>query len=241
MHLNLSRIIKISVNVIMSILLVVSSYTAINLNGQNEKLNATNGALSVTINNQEDTINSLMANSENLNTNVTQLQGENNQLKEDKKALEDRIQELLEQIEKDNETVVVESTKRDFKTYMSYKAITSTSSRQWQLQQKATTNEDGIRCIDGIPMVAVGTGWGLKVGDVALVTCENGNSFKVVVGDIKSNAHTDAENKTSTASGCRCEFIVDIPKLDNNVKVMGNMATLAKYKGYVVSIVKVKQ
>lgn len=240
MHLKLSRVIKISVNVIMSILLVVSSYTTINLNGQNTEINTANSTLNATIMNQEDIINGLTENNEMLNASITQMQSENEKLQEDQNVLEARIQELLAQIERDNETVTIESTKRDFKTYMSYKAITSTSSRQWQLQQEATTDEDGIRRLNGIPMVAIGTGWGLKVGDVGLVVCENGNSFKVVVGDIKSNAHTDEENKTTVASGCRCEFIVDIPELDNYVKVTGNVANMSKYKGYVVSIVKVK-
>jgi hypothetical protein len=170
---------------------------------------------------------------------ITQLTEVNNQLLKTKEALEEKSNSLETIIEKLKERPIIESSNRDFKTYMSYKMITNASSRQWELQQQATTGKYGIRYFNDMPMVAIGTGWGLDVGDVGLVVCENGNSFKVVVGDIKSNSHTDAENKTTTASGCRCEFIVDVVALDRTVKVMGNVATLSDYNGYVVSIVEV--
>lgn len=128
--------------------------------------------------------------------------------------------------------------RKDFKSYMSYTAITNKTSAQWQLQQRAHTNRDGIRCIDGVPLVAVGTGWGLSVGDSAIVTCDNGNSFRVVIGDIKADIHTMSDNKTTAANNCRCEFIVDVNALNKTVKKLGNISALEKYSGYVISIVK---
>lgn len=237
--------IKKAINVIAAILLM----SIIIMNTvQNKELKDKNGILIENINAKEDIINGLTADNENLNTNIAQLEGENSNLHENNKLLKLEVQELLAEIEKNkkensqtnnnNNSNNTSSTRKDFKCFMPYDAITSKSSMQWKLQQQATTNEDGIRCIDGVPMVAVGTGWGLRVGDIAIVTCENGNRFKVMVGDIKANKHTDAENKTTIFNGCRCEFIVDKDALDPMVRKMGNIATLDKYKGYVVDIQK---
>jgi len=257
MDFKLSSIIKAAVNVCFVIMLIIAVFNIVNLNEQNETLISDNETLNATIAANENTINELTQGNKTLNENVlsvksenANLQVENNKLQENNNALASQIQELIAQIEKLEAKKVEEEKeegkvtqpitppKRDFKSFMSYKAITSKSSKQWQLQQEAITNEDGIRCIDGIPLVAIGTGWGLSVGDIAMVACENGNSFKIMVGDIKSDKHTDAEHKTS-GSGCRCEFIVDISKLNSKVKVMGNMSTLPKYSGYVVDITKV--
>ena len=121
---------------------------------------------------------------------------------------------------------------------MSYTAITNKSSSQWKLQQRAYTDENGFRCIDGYPLVAIGTGWGCWVGDTILITCENGNSFKAIVGDIKADRHTTEDNKTTLSNNCRCEFIIDSSALHPSVKSAGNVAVLQQYSGYVVNIQK---
>jgi cell division protein FtsB len=206
--------------ILIALLLVCSVIIS---NNKYNELKESNNVLEVTVNNQTATIDKLTE--------------ENNNLKEYISQLEEKI---AEQEQKNNvySTKTVTVSNRDFKSYMSYKAITDRSSMQWQLQQQAYTDGNGIRCIDGRPMVAVGTGWGLVVGDVALVTCDNGNSFEVIVGDIKADAHTFSDNKTGAANGCRCEFIVDSSVLNNTVKAMGNVAVLEAYNGYVTNITK---
>ena len=230
--------IKVTLNVAMVILLALSICMTVNVYKQNKEINNKNNELTTTINTHEKTINQLSQNNANLTTKIKQLKDINSKLLEDNNLLEIRIQELLTDIE-EFEKLIITPSYDDFKSYLPYDAITNRLSKQWQLQQQATTNEDGIRCIDEIPMVAVGTGWGLTVGDIALVTCDNGNSFKVIIGDIKADIHTDAANKTTVASGCRCEFIVELNKLVPKVKSMGNVAVLAKYSGYVVNIEKI--
>lgn len=199
-------------------------YSAISSNNKYNKLKESNDALELTVNNQATTIDDMTE--------------ENNDLKEYISQLEEKIatQEQKKSVTSTNTTSV---SNRDFKSYMSYKAITDRSSKQWQLQQQAYTDDNGIRCVNGRPMIAVGTGWGLVVGDVALVTCDNGNSFEVIIGDIKADAHTLADNKTGAANGCRCEFIVDSSALNNTVKVIGNVAVLKAYSGYVVNITRI--
>lgn len=220
MHFIKSNYIKDIVIIFLVSTLVCS---AIGWNRQYNRLEELNNVLETTVNNQSATINEFTE--------------ENNDLKEYVSQLEEKI---ITQEQKKNTTLTKTTSVsgRDFKSYMSYKAITDRSSKQWQLQQQAYTDENGIRCVDGRPMIAVGTGWGLVVGDVALVTCDNGNNFEVIIGDIKADAHTLSDNKTGAANGCRCEFIVDSSTLNNTVKVMGNVAVLKAYSGYVTDITR---
>ena len=229
MHLKFSSIIKISFNIIIIALLVSAMFIINNLN--------------TVVDNKDYEINGLVHNNENLNLNIIDIKEQNKKLQTENDELNGQIQDLLTQIKNLEGTIsqlqanIATLSKKDFKSYLPYTAITNKNSKQWELQQDATTNEDGIRCLNGLPMVAVGTGWGVWVGDTIIVNCANGNSFKAIVGDIKSDRHTDAENKTTVSNGCRCEFLVDLDKLDPYVKLMGNIATMDKYTGYVLSIV----
>lgn len=240
--------IKAVINIIAAILLIAVVIICL---VKNMELKTKNDRLNADISAQEGVVKNLSVDNENLsgkiaqlNADISQLNNTNNKLREDNESYELQVQEMLNEIEKlEKEILQIKnnnstSSHKDFKSYMPYQAITNRYSKQWELQQYATTNEDGIRCIDGVPMIAIGTGWGLWVGDIVTVTCENGNSFKAIVGDIKDDSHTDTENKTTVANGCRCEFIVDIAKIDPTAKIMGNMATLDKYKGYVVNVEK---
>lgn len=225
---------------IMLIIIVAISFKITEVNNLNSELESQNHTLSQLYTAAEDTITALSNENSKLKENVdnvvninTDLQTQLEMITLQKRELFQQIVELKMQLKQDP---TVEEPNVDFKTYMSYSAITDHTSRQWILQQQALTNEDGIRCIDGIPMVAVGTGWGLSVGDTAVVICENGNYFTVIIGDIKADVHTEADNKTSILTGCRCEFIVEIDKLADNVRLSGNMATLEKYSGYVTHI-----
>lgn len=220
----LGAIIKHRLAIVLSIIIVVLSVWT---HEEIKRYQEISQALGLTINEQSTTIQEMESENSELKAHISKL-------KEEKKQLEDKVDKLSTK-----ETVVTQTTKKDFKSYMSYKAITNRSSQQYKLQQQAYTDTDGIRCIDSKPMVAIGTGWGLKVGDSALVTCENGNSFKVVVGDIKANIHTKSDNKTTISNGCRCEFIVDMSKLNATVKNRGNVAVLEKYSGYITNIVKI--
>lgn len=173
-----------------------------------------NKSLEITIKEQELTI-------ENLNSEISELK---------KKVEKQRA------VKPNGNTEMI--SRNDFKSYMPYTAITNQSSSQWKLQQRAYTDENGLRCVDGYPLVAIGTGWNCWVGDTILVTCENGNSFKAMVGDIKDDRHTTADNKTTLSNNCRCEFIIDPKVLHPSVKSAGSVSILQQYSGYVINIVK---
>lgn len=242
-------------NILIVILVVLEIATFMAFNNKYSKLQRDNMDLESIINNQLSIIqglnvknNDLDKRNNELNNQTSDLNDKNNDLNNQLLQLEESNEQLLNE----NEKLLEEKTKleneisslktqsstdhRDFKSYMGYTAITNKASKQWMLQTQATTDEDGIRCIDGRPLVAVGTGWGLSVGDYATVTCANGNSFDVVIGDIKDDKHTLADNKTTASNGCRCEFIVDMDNLNSSVKKRGSVAILQKYSGYVVDI-----
>ena len=225
-------------NILIIILVVFEVITFIIFNNKYNQTNNINNELNSTVVNQATVIQDLEEQNHILNDNVLKLEEELKLLREEKKQLIERNTKLEEEMSYIKTTIQINN--KDFKSYMNYTMITNRTSKQWALQQDATTNEDGLRCIDGRPLVAIGTGWGLSVGDYAVVYCANNNKFEVVVGDIKDDAHTMNDNKTTSANSCRCEFIVDTTRLNQTVKNRGNVAVLQEYNGYVINIQGIK-
>lgn len=114
-------------------------------------------------------------------------------------------------------------SKNSFKSYMSYRAITDKTSRQYELQQSAITDELGLRTYNDRYCVAVGTYYG-DVYDEIDVIMENGHVIECVVSDIKDDKHTNITNQKHKVDGSVVEFIVDIKKLDRLVKKMGDIS-----------------
>ncbi|MEE1302426.1 MAG: hypothetical protein UHD64_06545 [Bacteroidales bacterium] len=209
--------------ILIMILISTNIYTHLHFKNECEQLENLNKALSLTVNEQTITIQKIQNKNADLNIYISELERKNKDL-EQKDTTPPKITEV---------------NNDDFKSYMSYTTITSRASKQLKLQQQAHTDNNGLRCINGRPLVAIGTGWNLSVGDIALITCENGNNFEVVVGDIKANVDTKSDNKTTSYNNCRCEFIVDMSKLNSTVKKSGNVAVLDQYNGYVTNIQKI--
>lgn len=109
-----------------------------------------------------------------------------------------------------------------FKAYMSYKAITAKSSKQWELQQDSWTDENGFRRLDNFYMVAMGTYYSKECGAKFHITMESGYEFDVIMGDVKSDEHTDILHQHR--NGNVMEFIVDTNKISNTCRVMGDMS-----------------
>jgi len=127
----------------------------------------------------------------------------------------------------------------NFKSWMDWRAITSRSSRQWRLQQIAYTCENGLRRVDGKYMIALGTYFlHYGVGDVFEITLSSGVVFRAVVGDVKSDAHTDSTNRFHLSDGSVLEFIVDRHHMPDRARLMGDMS-YGGFPGYIVSIVRI--
>lgn len=182
---------------------------------------------------------------------------DNQDLEKEKQVLQDNVIRLESEVQTGNEALVeyeeklenYESKKQakpvyntswgSMKSYMSYKAITNTRSKQYQLQRQAVTDPaTGIRTINGDYCVAIGSGWGCAVSDRILVTLQNGKTFNAIVADVKADAHTNSDNKTTTHDNSVVEFVVDIPALPASVRTSGNVGTLDQFSGGVVSITK---
>lgn len=132
----------------------------------------------------------------------------------------------------------VPNVRSEFKTYMSYKAITSTGTPQYKLQhnENTSTDENGFRKYNGEYMVALGSYYGTDIGTRYRITLDSGNSFYAVLGDQKSDLHTDAKHQHR--NGNVVEFIVDTAKISNKCRTSGNMsfANNAGLEGKVVAI-----
>ncbi len=125
-----------------------------------------------------------------------------------------------------------------FKTYMDYRTITNKSSKQWEMQQNAKTDEFGLRTYDDMYMVALGTYYTQKCGEIFNITFDNGYTIKCITGDIKSDAHTDSLKQHR--NGNVVEFIVDTNKLDSLPKKMGDISWCHdKFKGNITKIQKI--
>ncbi len=112
-----------------------------------------------------------------------------------------------------------------FKSYMDYRAITSTDSKQYELQNEyATTGDYGIRMVGNRYCVAVGSHFTDKVGQYIDLVLENGTVIPCILADQKADVHTDSNNIVTMHNGCMSEFVVDTNFLDNSVKNYGNIS-----------------
>lgn len=161
----------------------------------------------------------------------------------ERKAEEERQAKLKAAREAEVGTVLsVPNVRSNFKAFMDYRCITSKTSMQWKLQHdgNAYTNEEGFRMYNGEYMVAVGSYYSQKIGTRLRVTLDTGKEIYCVVGDHKSDAHTDPMHQHR--NGNVVEFIVDQSAIPSICKKMGDMshAPNADIQGKVVSIEKLE-
>jgi hypothetical protein len=141
-------------------------------------------------------------------------------------------------------TTSVETTQKktysnfgSFKSYTDYRCL-SRSSAQWELQEQAHTDENGLRKIEDAYLVAMGSYYGTTLGTKYKVTLSNGNSFTVMLCDFKDNRHTDGNNQACLSNGSVIEFYVESDKMPSIVRQMGSVGALEQFKGGIVSIEK---
>lgn len=99
------------------------------------------------------------------------------------------------------------------------------ATKQYQLQLKAVTDENGLRVVDGRYCIAVGTRFDTSIGQYIDLILENGVVIPCVVGDEKSDMHTDSTH-TFSSNECCSEFIVHLENLDENAKRSGDISAL---------------
>ena len=127
---------------------------------------------------------------------------------------------------------------RGFKSYMPYTAITNKKSKQYKLQQIASTGAYGIRVVDSRYLVAIGTAFNAEVGTYIDLILEDGFVIPCIVGDVKSPRHTDSSNMITMHNGCVSEFIIDSKALHKSIKKSGDVSSCNKnWSGCVRAIV----
>ena len=133
-----------------------------------------------------------------------------------------------------------------WKPYARYTAITNTKSPQYRLQQKAKTDENGLRYVrdaEGVKRycVALGVAWaGGTADDIGRcfdVTMANGAVLHCCLGDIKKVEHSQNGAGRFGSRGELLEFQVDQNKLPAAVRACGDISRLGgSFEGEAVSI-----
>ena len=114
---------------------------------------------------------------------------------------------------------------KGFKSYMPYTAITDKSSKQYKLQQIASTGTYGIRTVNGRFLCAIGTAFNAEVGTYIDLILEDGFVISCIVGDVKSPRHTDSSNMITMHNGCVSEFIINSKALHKSIKKSGDVSS----------------
>ena len=97
-------------------------------------------------------------------------------------------------------------------TYMGYRAVTARSSPQYKLLNSAdcwTDPETGLRMYKDRVCIAVGTGYAREIGTEVDLVLDNGTIIPCILGDVKSDNHTDPTHKYHSQDGSVAELIVD--------------------------------
>lgn len=136
-----------------------------------------------------------------------------------------------------------------FKSYMDHRAITDASSKQYELQQNAFTDDNGLRKYGDYYLVAMGTYYAEEVGITFRITLDTGIEFNVMTGDIKDDLCTDKLNMYSPVYDSKgdyisanvIEFIVDTDTLDSSVKKLGTISGYDFFKGNITNIERIEE
>lgn len=121
------------------------------------------------------------------------------------------------------------------KTYMDYKAVTDTSSVQYALlNNKKAETKDGFRMYDGYYCVALGSYYGTAIGTKFYITLSNGRTLRCILGDQKSDRHTDKNHMFAVNNKDIVEFIVDDIQLPG-----GDVSAVDGFEGSIVSIKRI--
>lgn len=129
----------------------------------------------------------------------------------------------------------VPSINTNFKSYTNY-TLLSKRSIQWKLQERAYTDENGLRKIGNYYLAAMGSYYSTTIGDKFRLTTDTGAVFDIMLCDGKSDRHTDSRHMYTTANNCMVEFYVDTTKLNRKAKRAGSLGVLPEFSGSIVKV-----
>ena len=128
-------------------------------------------------------------------------------------------------------------TNQSIKSYMDYRSITATTSRQYVLQHTlAYTGDYGLRMVNGRYCIALGSYYTKTIGQYVDIELENGIIIRGILADQKSDAHTDDMNQMHP-DGSVVEFVVDGTVFDPSIiKYSGDISYLNGWDSKIVNI-----
>lgn len=108
----------------------------------------------------------------------------------------------------DKDKIIKAYPHKEFKSYMSWKAL-DPKSKQGQFSAQATPDpETAIMMYNGRYLVALGFAYADEVGQEIDIVMESGQVIPAVVGDFKATEHTCENQSTQRWDGSVVEFIV---------------------------------
>ena len=128
-----------------------------------------------------------------------------------------------------------EGTDGSTKTYMDYTTVTSQGSNQYHLlNSEKAYSKDGFRMYDGYYCIALGSYYGNQIGTKYYITLSNGNTLRCILGDQKSDRHTNDTHQYAVKNHDVVEFIVDKLALSG-----GDVSEIEGFDGSIVSIKRI--
>lgn len=129
-------------------------------------------------------------------------------------------------------------------TYEPYTAITAKTTPHYRLQTLATTDEHGYRIYEDAVCVALASAYGTTIGTLYDITFADGKVMRAILGDNKSDKHTDELHQYRDATGAyngKSGNIVEIIFDTKNYAGVNavNRKINGDYSAKVVGIVKV--
>lgn len=122
-------------------------------------------------------------------------------------------------------------------SYMDYRYITNTSSKQYKLQKRAYTGNYGIRQVNGRYCIALGSYYTTKIGTKIDLVLNNGVTIPCILADCKANKHTDRYNQ-KTPDGSLVEFVVTTSCLTSMARRMGDISySISKWHSKIKKII----
>jgi|GEM_PF-4589302 len=116
-----------------------------------------------------------------------------------------------------------------FKSWMDFRSITYVPSKQYHIQSKSITNDEGVREYNGRLTIAMAEQYG-PVGTEYDITFEDGQTIQAVIGDIK------ASTGCTHPDGSLIEFIIDKNLVDEAIRKSGDVSQI--YQGSIILMVR---
>lgn len=144
-----------------------------------------------------------------------------------------------------------ENINTTFKAFMGYHMITDKTSKQYEMQKEATTDEHGFRKYNDMYMIAVGSRYASECGKIFSVKLSTTKTIKCIVSDIKADENTDETNSYTLCvdkAGNICydeigrpmvnviEFIVDVNELDESIRNVSGTMCSTGIEGEIISL-----